>query len=393
MLKQRSLPSASKVSKRNPSVASLSRSVPSLPSASRVSFFSTGRRLHQKQQHEELPATTELDLSAYKTEKMNLFQSINNALKTSLEQDSTTCLFGEDVAFGGVFRCSMGLREQFGPDRVFNTPLSEQGIGGFGIGMAAMGVKNIAEMQFADYIFPAFDQLVNEAAKYRYRSGASFNVGGLTVRAPWGAVGHGGHYHSQSPEAYFAHTPGLKVVVPRNPVQAKGLLRACVEDPNPCLFFEPKILYRSSVAEVPTEDYQLPLGKAEVVKTGRDLTMVTWGTQVGVAHEAIRRLETESDGDVSVELIDLRSIAPWDYETVVASAKKTGRLVVSHEAPQTNGFGAEVAATVQQQAFLHLEAPVRRVTGYDTPFPLVHEKVYVPDAAKIYEGMQETLHY
>lgn len=240
-------------------------------------------------------------------------------------------MFGEDVAFGGVFRASSGLREEFGTTRVFNTPLSEQGIAGFAIGYAALGRTAIAEIQFADYIFPAFDQLVNEAAKFRYRSGGQFGVGGLTVRSPYGAVGHGGHYHSQSPEAYFAHTPGLKVVMPRSPAQAKGLLLACVRDPNPCLFFEPKALYRAAVEDVPEGDYTLPLGRAELLRSGSDVTVVGWGAQMHVLAKACDRAAAELG--VSAELIDLRTVAPWDVDAVEASVKKTGRLVVSHEAP------------------------------------------------------------
>lgn len=273
---------------------------------------------------------------------------------------------------------------------MFNTPLCEQGIAGFAIGMAAMGHKPIAEMQFADYIFPAFDQIVNEAAKYRYRSGGEFSAGGLTIRSPCSAVGHGGHYHSQSPEAYFAHTPGLKVVVPRSPVQAKGLLAACIEDENPCLFFEPKILYRSSVAQVPTEKYTLPIGKAEVIREGTDITVVGWGSQMYVLEKAIKAAE---DIGISCELIDLRTILPWDVETVVNSVKKTGRLLVAHEAPLTNGFGAEIAATIQNKCFLYLESPIARATGLDTPFPLATEKFYVPDFVKCFEMIKSTVNF
>merc|ERR1740130_415722 len=204
------------------------------------------------------------------TKKMNMFMALNDAMRVFLRTEENSAIFGEDVAFGGVFRCTVDLREEFGADRVFNTPLCEQGIAGFAIGYAAMGRTAIAEMQFADYIFPAFDQIVNEAAKYRYRSNNLFNCGGLTIRAPCGAVGHGGLYHSQSPEAYFCHTPGLKVVMPRSPTEAKGLLLAAVRDPNPVIFFEPKSLYRASVGEVPDEDYEIELGKADILKEGSD---------------------------------------------------------------------------------------------------------------------------
>uniref|UniRef100_A0A0R0KFL9 3-methyl-2-oxobutanoate dehydrogenase (2-methylpropanoyl-transferring) n=1 Tax=Glycine max TaxID=3847 RepID=A0A0R0KFL9_SOYBN len=217
---------------------------------------------------------------------LNLCSAINQALHIALDSDPRSYVFGEDVSFGGVFRCTTGLADQFGKKRVFNTPLCEQGIVGFGIGLAAMGNRAIAEIQFADYIFPAFDQIVNEAAKFRYRSGNQFNCGGLTVRAPYGAVGHGGHYHSQSPEAFFCHVPGIKVVIPRSPRQAKGLLLSCIRDPNPVVFFEPKWLYRLAVEEVPEDDYMLPLSEAEVIRQGSDVTLVGWGAQLAIMEQA-----------------------------------------------------------------------------------------------------------
>jgi len=323
--------------------------------------------------------------------RMNLFTAVNDAMRVAMESDPTAVVFGEDVAFGGVFRCTVDLRERFGGERVFNTPLCEQGIAGFAIGYAAMGRTAIAEIQFADYIFPAFDQIVNEAAKYRYRSGGQHTCGGLTFRAPYGAVGHGALYHSQSPEAYFGHTPGLKVVMPRSPSQAKGLLLACIRDPNPCLFFEPKALYRASVEEVPEGDYTLPLGVAEVVRPGADVTAIAYGAQVHVLLKAAE-LAAAQDG-TSVEVIDLRTVMPWDVETVVASVARTGRALVSHEAPITGGWGAEVAATLQERCFLSLEAPIQRVCGYDTPFPLAYEKFYVPDALKVLEGIRAVMRY
>jgi 2-oxoisovalerate dehydrogenase E1 component beta subunit len=332
----------------------------------------------------------EIDLENESTKQMNMCNAVNDALKIAMESDSKACVFGEDVAFGGVFRCTVDLLEKYGKHRVFNTPLSEQGIAGFAIGMAALGYTPIAEIQFADYIFPAFDQIVNEAAKYRFRSGGEFDVAGLTIRSPCSAVGHGGHYHSQSPEAYFAHTPGLKVVIPRNPVQAKGLLLASIRDKNPVLFFEPKILYRSSESEVPIRDYTLPLGVAEVIKQGKDITVIGWGSQVYVLEKACAMA---AEVGIDCELIDLRSILPWDVDTVVKSVQKTGRCLVSHEAPLTGGFGAEVAATIQEKCFLYLESPVIRVCGLDTPFPLVHEKYYVPDAVKNFEMIKQYVNY
>ncbi len=276
------------------------------------------------------------------------------------------------MKFGGVFRCSIDLNAKYGTDRVFNTPLCEQGIAGFAIGYASVGKTAIAEIQFADYIFPAFDQIVNEAAKFRYRSGSQFHVGGLTIRTPCGAVGHGGHYHSQSPEAYFAHTPGLKVVIPRDCVQAKGLLLASIRDPNPVIFLEPKALYRNAEDQVPVGDYTLDLHKAEVVREGTDLTMIAWGAQVKVAEKAAKWAE---ENGISVELIDLQTIYPYDLDTLVRSVKKTGRCIITHEAPVTGGFGSELSAKLQESAFSSLEAPILRVCGYDTPFPLSHEPV------------------
>ncbi|TRY76463.1 hypothetical protein TCAL_09577 [Tigriopus californicus] len=325
------------------------------------------------------------------TEKMTLLQSVTNALDLALEKDPTAVIFGEDVAFGGVFRCTVGLQDKYGKDRVFNTPLCEQGIAGFGIGMAAAGATAIAEIQFADYIFPAFDQIVNEAAKYRYRSGGIFDCGSLTFRATWGAVGHGALYHSQSPEAYFAHTPGLKVVIPRGPAMAKGLLLSCIRDKNPCIFFEPKILYRSAAEEVPIHDYELPLGQADVLVQGTDVTLIGWGTQVHVLRETAQLAETKLG--VSCEVIDLVSILPWDRETLFKSVEKTGRCIIAHEAPLTSGFGAELAASIQEECFLHLEAPVQRVCGHDTPFPLIFEPFYLPDKLRCLEAIKKAVNF
>eukprot|EP00793_Prasinoderma_coloniale_P001266 PRCOL_00005038-RA len=323
--------------------------------------------------------------------RTNLVGAINAAMDSVLESDPTACVFGEDVAFGGVFRCTAGLGEKYGSDRVFNTPLCEQGIAGFGVGLAAQGHTAIAEIQFADYIFPAFDQLVNEAAKYRYRSGGQFDCGGLTVRAPCGAVGHGGHYHSQSPEAYFAHTPGLVVVMPRGPREAKGLLLSSIRSRDPVIFLEPKALYRTAVDEVPAEDYELPLGQADVVRSGGDVTLVGWGAQVHVLTAAAEKAQAELG--VECEVIDLRTLLPWDRATVEASASKTGRLIVSHEAPITAGLGAEIVARVADRCFLRMESPPLRVCGYDTPFPLVHEPFYVPDELRVLEAIKRSVRF
>ncbi len=323
--------------------------------------------------------------------QMNMLQAVNNALITAMDENERTMVFGEDVGhFGGVFRATSNLQEKFGKRRVFNTPLVEQGIIGFANGLASQGAVAVAEIQFSDYIFPAFDQIVNETAKWRYRSGGQFSVGSLTIRTPYGGGIAGGLYHSQSPEAYFAHTPGMKVVMPRNPYQAKGLLLASIRDDNPVLFMEPKRIYRASVGEVPEEDYELPLGKADVVKEGTDITLLAWGAQMEIIEKAAGM--AEKDG-VSCEIIDLRSILPWDAHTICESVQKTGRLVVSHEAPLTSGFAAEVAATVQERCFLYLESPIARVCGLDTPFPLAHEKEYMPDELKVYEAIKRTMNY
>jgi len=292
--------------------------------------------------------------------------------------------------FGGVFRATSHLQEKYGKARCFNTPLVEQGIIGFANGLAAQGSVPVAEIQFADYIFPAFDQIVNETAKFRYRSGDLFNVGGLTIRTPYGGGISGGLYHSQSPEAYFTHTPGLKVVGPRNPYQAKGLLLAAIRDPDPVLFLEPKRLYRAAVGEVPDEDYQLPIGEAEVIKEGTDITLVGWGAQMEVISKAAELAEEQG---ISCEVIDLRSLLPWDVDTVAESVFKTGRMIVSHEAPLTGGFAGEIAATIQERCFLYLESPITRVTGLDTPFPLVLEKEYLPDHLKIFEAIRESVNF
>ncbi|MBS3805005.1 MAG: alpha-ketoacid dehydrogenase subunit beta [Oleiphilaceae bacterium] len=323
--------------------------------------------------------------------RMNMLQAINDALDIAMAANDRVLCFGEDVGgFGGVFRATSHLQEKYGKDRCFNTPLVEQGIIGFANGLAAQGSVPVAEIQFADYIFPAFDQIVNESAKFRYRSGNLFDVGRLTIRAPYGGGIAGGLYHSQSPEAYFAHTPGLKVVVPRNPHQAKGLLLGAIHDPNPTLFFEPKRLYRASVGEVPEGDYRLPLGEAEVLREGDDITLLGWGAQMEVIAQAADLAEKEG---ISCEIIDLRTILPWDQATVIDSVLKTGRLLVTHEAPLTGGFAGEIAATIQAHCFLYLESPIARVTGLDTPFPLALEKEYFPDHLKIFEAVKTSVEF
>lgn len=323
--------------------------------------------------------------------QMNLLQAVNNALHTAMSEDESVMVMGEDVGhFGGVFRATSNLQQTFGKARCFNTPIVEQGILGFANGLAAQGAKPVAEIQFADYIYPAFDQIVNETAKFRYRSGGQFTVGGLTVRTPYGGGIAGGHYHSQSPEAFFAHVPGIKVVIPRNPYQAKGLLLASIRCDDPVLFMEPKRLYRASVGDVPDADYQLPLGKADLVQEGTDITLIAWGAQVEVVQQAAQKALAHG---VSCEIIDLQSILPWDIDTVCQSVCKTGRCLINHEAPLTGGFASEITAVVQAECFLHLEAPIQRICGLDTPYPLAHEKEYMPDALKTFEAIMQSVNF
>jgi pyruvate dehydrogenase E1 component beta subunit len=321
---------------------------------------------------------------------MNIIQAVNSALDIALGADEDVFVFGEDVGkFGGVFRATDGLQEKHGEGRVFDTPLSEAGIVGTAIGMAIYGLKPVPEIQFSDFIYPAFDQIVSEMAKFRYRSGGQYPCG-VTVRTPFGGGIRGGHYHSQSPEAYFAHTAGLKVVVPSDPYTAKGLLLAAIADPDPVIFLEPKRVYRASRAEVPEEAYTLPLGKAAIDRLGKDVTVVTYGAML---HEARKACDLLDEQAVSAELIDLRTLVPLDEETILESVRKTGRVVIVHEAARTCGFGGELAAIIAEKALLHLEAPILRVTGYDTPFPYTLENQYLPDAFKIFEAAERAIDY
>ncbi|OCF32977.1 2-oxoisovalerate dehydrogenase E1 component, beta subunit [Kwoniella heveanensis BCC8398] len=292
---------------------------------------------------------------------MNLYQAIRDALGTALASNPKAFVFGEDVQTG-VFRCTTGLVDEFGKKRVFNTPLTEQGIAGFGIGLASVGASAIAEIQFGDYIFPAFDQLVNEAAKQRYASGGAYPLpgGSLTIRAPVGSVGHGGLYHSQSPEGFFLGAAGLKVIIPRSPIQAKGLLLAAIRDPNPVLVFEPKILYRAAVEEVPTDDYTLPIGQPDVVREGADLIVVSYGTPLHICHA----LKPPNPAP-SIQLIDLRTISPMPFGALTEAVKKTGRMVVVHEAGKSGGVGNDLAGEVGRRAFEYLEAPIGLVSGWE----------------------------
>ncbi len=322
--------------------------------------------------------------------QMNMVQAINDALRLELKRDPRVVLLGEDIGkVGGVFRVTQDLYKEFGADRVIDTPLSEGGIIGAAIGMALYGLRPVPEIQFSDFIFPAFDQIVSELAKFRYRSGGEFPAK-MVIRTPVGGGIRGGHYHSQSPEAYFIHTPGLKVVCPSNPYDAKGLLLAALRDDDPVMFFEPKRVYRAARSEVPEGDYTVPLSQAKVVRPGQHVTVLAWGAML---YEAIEAANQAAAQGVDTEVIDLRTLWPVDIDTIVASVKKTGRVVVVHEAPKTCGFGAELIALINEKAFLHLEAPPVRVTGYDTPFPYTLEMDYLPLAGRILPALIETARY
>jgi 2-oxoisovalerate dehydrogenase E1 component beta subunit len=317
----------------------------------------------------------------------NLIQSVNHTLRHEMRRDERVVVLGEDVAVnGGVFRTTDGLLDEFGPDRVIDTPLAEAGIIAAAIGMAMNGLRPVPEIQFVDFIFPAFDQIVNELAKMRYRTGGMYEAP-VVIRSPYGGGIRGGHYHSQSPEAYFIHTAGLKVVIPSSPYEAKGLLLSSIRDPDPVLFLEPKRIYRTLKEEVPEEDYTIPLGKAKVVRPGADVTVLAYGAMLHVCADAANKAAQKN---IDVELIDLRTLLPFDLETILESVQKTGRVVIVHEAPKTCGFGAELVAQICERAILHLQAPPVRVCGYDTPFPYTLEDVYLPDAEKVLEAVERT---
>jgi pyruvate dehydrogenase E1 component beta subunit len=321
---------------------------------------------------------------------MNIIQAVNDALRIAMRDDPDVVVLGEDVGkFGGVFRATAGLFDEFGADRVIDTPLAESGIIGTAIGMALYGLRPVPEIQFADFILPAFDQIVNEAAKYRYRSGGQYACP-MVIRTPYGGGIRGGHYHSQSPEALFIHTAGLKVVVPSNPSDAKGLLLSAIRDPDPVIFFEPKRMYRASKGDVAEGAYEVPLGQAAVTREGTQVTLVAWGSMWHEVDQAAREAEKEG---IDCEVLDLRSLQPLDVDTIVASVRKTGRAVIVHEAPRTCGFGAELSALIQERCFLSLEAPIVRVTGFDTPFPYTLEMEYLPRAPRILKAIRETVRF
>lgn len=319
--------------------------------------------------------------------QMNMVQAINDALRIEMRRDARVVVLGEDVGkVGGVFRVTQGLFDEFGGDRVIDTPLSEGGIIGAAVGMALYGMRPVPEIQFSDFIFPAFDQIVSEVAKFRYRSGGEY-PSKMVIRTPVGGGIRGGHYHSQSPEAYFIHTPGLKVVCPSNPYDAKGLLLSAIRDDDPVLFFEPKRIYRAAKSDVPEGDYTVPLSEAKVVRPGSQVTVIAWGAML---YEAIEAANQAAAQGIDCEVLDLRTLWPVDIDAIVTSVKKTGRVVIVHEAPRSCGFGAELVALINEKAFLHLEAPPVRVTGYDTPFPYTLEMDYLPLAGRIVPAIVET---
>jgi 2-oxoisovalerate dehydrogenase E1 component beta subunit len=321
---------------------------------------------------------------------MNMVQAINDGLRTEMKRDQRVVVLGEDVGrVGGVFRVTQGLWDEFGDDRVIDTPLSEGGIIGTAIGMALYGLVPVPEIQFADFIFPGYDQIVSELAKMRWRSGGEY-AAKLVVRTPVGGGIRGGLYHSQSPESLFIHVAGLKIVCPSNPHDAKGLLLAAIRDPDPVLFFEPKRIYRAAKGEVPEVDYTVEIGKAKVVREGTNVTIIAWGAML---YEAVAAADKAAEQGVSCEIVDLRTLWPLDIDTIEASVKKTGRVVVVHEAPRTCGFGAELVSLLSERCFLNLEAPPARVTGFDTPFPYTLEMDYLPLAHRILPAILETARY
>ncbi len=332
---------------------------------------------------------------------MNMIQALNSAMDVMLEKNANVLIFGEDVGFfGGVFRATDGLQKKYGRQRCFDSPIGEAGIVATAIGMAAYGLKPVIEIQFADYIYPAYDQIVSAAARLRYRSAGDFTAP-LTLRSPYGGGIFGGQTHSQSPEALFTHVCGIKTVIPSNPYDAKGLLISAIEDEDPVMFFEPKRIYngpfdghhdrpvtpwsKHPASEVPDGYYTVPLGKAGIARPGNDLTILAYGTMVHVA------LAATAETGIDAEVVDLRTLVPIDIETVTASIEKTGRCVIVHEATRTSGFGAELTALVQENCFYHLEAPIERVAGWDTPYPHAFEWQYFPGPGRVADAMRRAM--
>jgi len=313
---------------------------------------------------------------------MTYLQAISDGMRQEMRSDDRVLVMGEDIGvFGGAFKVTDGFIDEFGSDRVMDTPLAESGIIGTAIGAAVVGMRPIAEMQFADFITCGYDQIVNFAAKCRYRWGAAVPI---VIRAPSGGGIHGGPFHSQNPEAWFVHTPGLKVVAPSTATDAKGLIKSAIRDNDPVIYFEHKALYRRIKEDVPAGDFTVPIGKAAVVREGRDLSIVTYGAMVHVAREAAETLQSEG---ISVEIVDLRTLAPLDEDTVLASVRKTSKALLLHEATLTGGIAGELAARITEKAFEYLDGPIVRVTAPDTPVPYSPplEEAFLPNAAKVAE--------
>ncbi|WIV68295.1 alpha-ketoacid dehydrogenase subunit beta [Natrialbaceae archaeon AArc-T1-2] len=324
------------------------------------------------------------------TENLTLVQAVRDGLHAEMERDEDVLVMGEDVGKnGGVFRATEGLYEEFGEERVIDTPLAESGIVGTAIGMAAYGLRPVPEIQFMGFIYPAFDQLVSHAARLRTRSRGRYTCP-MVVRAPYGGGIRAPEHHSESTEAFFVHQPGLKVVVPSTPSDTKGLLTSAIRDPDPVVFLEPKLIYRAFREEVPSESYEIPLGEAAVRREGADVSVFTWGAMTRPTLSAADDLA----GEIDVEVVDLRTLSPLDTDAIVDSFKKTGRAAVVHEAPKTGGLAGEITATIQEEALLYQEAPVKRITGFDTPFPLYAlEDYYLPEPARIKDGIREAVNF
>ena len=338
-------------------------------------------------------STAEIDVNAGQaaSERLTIAQAVRDAMRDEMTRDETVLVLGEDVGVdGGVFRATDGLIEAFGPERVIDTPLAESAIIGMSVGLAATGMRPVAEIQFMGFVYPAINQLLGHAARMRNRTRGRLTVP-MVVRMPYGGGIHPPEHHSESYETIFLNTPGFKVVVPSNPYDAKGLLAAAIRDDDPELFMEPKRIYRAFREDVPSTPYTVPIGKAAVVHEGDEVTMISWGAMVRVCHDAADMLAREN---ISVEVIDLRTLNPLDRDTILASVEKTGRAVVVHEAPRTNGFGGEIAALIGEHSLLHLQAPVQRVAGFDVTFPLAkNEHLYLPTRDRIAAAVKKTLDF
>lgn len=322
--------------------------------------------------------------------ELNMLEAIRDALDKEMELDKSIVLIGEDIGKnGGVFRATQGLVDKYGSDRVMDSPLNESGIIGFSIGMGLHGIKAVPEIQFIDFLYPGFDQLVSELAKFRYRSAGIF-PSKVVIRTPYGGGTKGAHYHSQSPETLFVHTPGLKVVIPSTPYDAKGLLIASIRCPDPVIFMEPKRIYRAFKEEVPEENYEVPLGKANVVREGKDVTLISYGAMI---HPTLDAAEAAAAKGIDCEVIDLRTLMPLDIETIERSVKKTGRVISVTESPRTNGYSSELSALVAERWIDYMEGPILRVTGYDIPYPFVLELDYLPTPERILDAIDRVYNY